>query len=406
MSRKKVLLLSDFNCATGLATLAHNIVDLLLQTDNYDFDVIGINHTGEPYDFKKWPFPIYPARDFAKAGKNLWYDDPYGRPRFLNLLSSKDYDIVFTLPDLFIMESIANRIVQIRQTKKFNWIYYYAVDGTLRESWINNSVALADYPIAYTQFAKRETLHINGAVNPQVIYLGINTKDFFPIPDIGSFRRMYFREHADKFIVTNINRNQPRKDIPHTIAAFAKFKQQRPHSLLYLHMNPADVGGNIIEMAEFWGLKQHVDFLVPEKYDDYHGYPIDTLNKLYNASDVLISTTLGEGWGLTVTEAMATKTPVIIPDHTSLSEIGADGRARLVKCGADYTCLGAIDFNRYRPLTDTTDLISALVECHDNRECYRAMAERAYHWVLNLSWDIIGKQWLDIFEAASQKNLC
>lgn len=404
MQKRRVLWLSDFNCATGLATVAHNMIDQLLQAKIYDFDVVGINHMGEPYDFKKWPFPIYPARDFTKTGKSIWYDDPYGRPRFLSLLTKGDYDIVFTLPDVFIMEPIASRIEEIKQTKNFKWIYYYAIDGKVRENWINNSVLLADYPIAYTHFGKRETMKINPAANPRVIYQGINTGVFYPLDDIAPFRKMYFREHADKFIVANINRNQPRKDIPRSIAAFARFKKERPHSLLYLHMNPADVGGNIIEMAEFWGLKQNVDFMVPEQYDEYQGYPADVLNKLYNASDVVISTTLGEGWGLTVTEAMATKTPVIIPDHTALSEIGAGGRARLVKCGSDHICLGAIDFNQYRPLTDIENLVTALVDCHDNREKHKRMAEQAYKWVITLSWDQIGKQWLEVFETASKKN--
>ena len=398
--KKKVLWLSDFNCATGIATVAHNIVEYLLKTNLYEFDVIGINHVGEPYDFKKWPFPIYPARDLKGSAKTPWYADPFGRPRFLQLLGTGKYDIVFTLIDPFIMEVVAGRIKEYRKTLGFKWIFYYAVDGPVRDNWINNSVLLADIPVAYTQFGKTETTRVNPDAAPKVIYHGVNTRDFYPIDGIARFRATYFKDHADKFIVTNVNRNQPRKDIPRTIAAFAEFRKYRPNTFLYLHMNPDDVGGNVLEMAANWGLVLNKDFMVPNNFNTYDGLPIDTLNQIYNASDVVITTTLGEGWGLTTTEAMATKTPVLIPDNTALSEIGAEGRARLVKCGHDFCCLGAIDFNRYRPLTDINDMVDALIDCHDNREKYKAMAEKAYQWVTTLSWDAICKQWIKVFEDA------
>ncbi|MPL68143.1 hypothetical protein SDC9_13856 [bioreactor metagenome] len=402
MNKKKVLWLSDFNCATGLATVAHNIMEQLLGSALYDFHVIGINHLGEPYDFRKWPFPIYPAINLAKARSDQRYADVFGRQRFLDFLNTGYFDIVFTLLDTFLLEPIADKIIEARERLGFQWIFYYPVDGQVRDSWINNSALLADYPVCYTNFGRRETLRVNPAASPRVIYHGVNIKDFFPIEDISVFRRSYFKENADKFIITNVNRNQLRKDIPRTITAFAKFKQYRPDSLLYLHMQPIDLGGNILEMASHWGLKKDIDFMVPDNFDVFRGYSIAKVNQIYNASDVVITTTLGEGWGLTTTEAMATKTPVIIPDNTALSEIGADGRARLVRSSKELICYGASDGNNYRPLTDVDDLVAALVDCYDNRDKYAAMAEKAFNWVVNLSWDNIGCYWREIFACAAK----
>ena len=50
----------------------------------------------------------------------------------------------------------------------------------------------------------------------------------------------------------------------------------------------------------------------------------DALVGLYNAADLYLTTSLGEGWGLGVTEAMSCHTPVAMPKHTSLDEIGYD----------------------------------------------------------------------------------
>ena len=46
------------------------------------------------------------------------------------------------------------------------------------------------------------------------------------------------------------------------------------------------------------------------------------MRSLYGAADLLLTTSLGEGWGLPVTEALACGTPVVVPMHTSLMEIG------------------------------------------------------------------------------------
>ncbi|MDR3561081.1 MAG: glycosyltransferase [Negativicutes bacterium] len=400
MEKKKVLWHSDFNCATGFATVSQNIVSQLLKTGRYDFDVLAVNHFGEPYDFTRWPFPIYPAIDFAKGGTDKKYQDPFGRQRFLDLLSTGKYDIVFTLQDTFIIEPLASQISEAKKHLNFKWIFYFPIDGKPQASWINNALT-ADFPVTFTHFGKNETLKVNPAANPRVIYHGVNTKDFHPVGDIAAFRHTFFKEHAAKFIVTNVNRNQPRKDIPRTLAAFARFRQLRPDSFLYLHMRPDDVGGNLLDMAAYWDLEQNNHFMVPMDLDICKGYPIDVLNKIYNASDVVVSTTLGEGWGLTATEAMAAKVPLIIPDNTSFSEIGADGRARLVKCGKEFICFGANDASQYRPLTDIDDMVAALVDCHDNRGKYKEAAEKAYQWVIGLSWDNIVNQWAEIFELAS-----
>lgn len=401
MEKKRVLWLSDFNCSTGFATVAHNIVDQLLQTGKYDFDVVGINHVGEPYDFKRWPFAIYPAKNFLKARTDRRYADPYGRQRFFDLLSTGKYDIVFTLQDPFIIEILAEKLVEAKKLIPFQWIFYYPVDGKLKESWVNHSALLADFPVTYTEYGLQETVKIHPGANVRVINHGVDLKQFYPLADRKEFRRAYFKDHADQFIVTNVNRNQPRKDIPRTIAAFAAFHRQRPNSVLYLHMKASDVGGNVLDMAEQCGLRPYEEVLVPDQFNECQGYPVDVLNKIYNASDVILSTTLGEGWGLTATEAMAAKTPVMIPDHTACSEIGAEGRARLIRCGKEVVGLGAAGLNRYWPLTDFDDLVAALIDCCDHYAKYQEMAEKAYQWVRTLSWDRIGDEWRKLFELAS-----
>ena len=58
----RVLWYSDTpNCATGFGTVARNMLKRLHATGKYDFDIVGINHGGNPYDRNEFPYDIYPA---------------------------------------------------------------------------------------------------------------------------------------------------------------------------------------------------------------------------------------------------------------------------------------------------------------------------------------------------------
>ena len=389
----KVLWLSDFNAATGFATVAENIMTELMKTGEYKFTVIGINHFGEPYDYNRWPFPIYPAINMAKMDQPE-YKDYFGRQRLLDFLGTGEFDIVFTLQDHFILQPIAKQIIATRDEliklgkKPFKWILYYPVDGQMRKEW-SETVGLADIPITYTEFGKQETARFG--VVPRVIPHGTNLIDFYPLENRKELKQKYFK--TDKFIVMNVNRNQPRKAIPQTLQAFKKF-QEIKDSLLYLHMLPNDVGGDIIQMARELNLSGD-SLMMPETM-----YPVNILNEIYNAVDVVISTTFGEGWGLSCTEAMATKTPVIMPDNTSLSEICADGRGLLVKSGNVKVNL-LNDNGQFRPLTDIDSMVNSLVETYDNPDEAKKRADKAYEWVVKLSWENVCKNWLGVFEQAS-----
>lgn len=411
----KVLWLSDFACATGFAQVAHNLVENLLKTDKYELTVVGINHFGEPYNFQKWPFPIYPARDLTKA-QDPRYMDVYGRQRLLDLLGTGQFDVLFTLQDTFILETIGDAIVNTRvaleknNMKTFQWIYYFPVDGKLKENWVKLSVDKADFPVAYTEFGKKEAQRFT-AKDIDVIYHGVNTEIFKPLSkeDRAEFRKRYFAGAAEnKFVVTNINRNQRRKDIPRTIAAFAEFHKKRPNSILYLHMNPNDVGGNVFEMARHYDLGIGVDLFVPTSFSEQTGYPVEVVANIIASSDVVMSTTLGEGWGLSSIEAMACKVPIAFPGNTSLNEICANGRCELAKSGEtenDWTCLGPEDMNQFRPLTNIKDMARLLTAMYDEPEKYQAMAEKAYEWVhKELKWEHLAKKWEVIFDKAAQTN--
>jgi len=207
--------------------------------------------------------------------------------------------------------------------KRFKSIYYYPIDGIPKPEWID-TVNAVDFPITYTKFGFEQSVNRIPELKDRlkIIPHGINPKVFFPAPEqqVQEFRKQFFGPVADHFIITNVNRNQQRKDIPATLRAFKEFKKQKPESVLYLHMAAQDQGWNLPEVLKMMELDISKDVILPQNFSPSTGFPLEILNLIYNASDCVMSTTVGEGWGLSWTEAMATKTPVVFPNNTCLGE--------------------------------------------------------------------------------------
>lgn len=292
----KLLMYADSpTCATGFGTVSRNILDILYKTGKYDITVFGINYWGDPHSF---PYKIYPA------GINSQHD-PYGRQKFVDNCTSFEFDLIFFLQDLFMLDFVPSLLVKLKNTSKiFKSIVYYPVDGTPKAEWFKN-IKDIDYKIAYTEYGLNETMKVApwlGTVD--VIPHGVNTNDFKPLNQsvITKFRQSYFGKHADKFIIGTVARNQPRKEIYRTISAFTEFKKKVPNSLLYLHMAKVDQGGNLEETLKTFGLAINEDVVFPNKFSANQGYPLDALNMIYNSVDLIVSSSCGEGWGLCLSQ--------------------------------------------------------------------------------------------------------
>lgn len=441
----KVAVLADSpTVITGFGNVCKEVLGTLYETEYYSFDMVGINHDGSPHSF---PYKIWPAVN--PLINDMSYREVYGRQQFLDILGRGVYDIVWILQDTFIVAGLMDKVVEtnaaLPPTKKFTTILYYPIDATPKKDWIDKSVTLADLPIAYTRYAYEETIKIysvgkdsllkeeeqeenkakyadvTGKLN--VIYHGVNTDIYKPLPEdqIPQLKQDFWGDdHKDKFVFISVNRNQPRKDMFRTLLAFKKLLDRRKAKgkndvYLYTHCSIVDTGLNMIDMSKQIGLVQGDEWAYPDPsmFTSSNGVPAEIVNQFYNASDAVITTTLGEGWGLCVTEAMATKRPVLAPDHTSLSEMlgkmNTDElkgeRGILIRTGESF--VQHDDNSRVRYVVDVEDMVDKMEALVENRAEYQPMVERAYAWVQDLNWrgPLVGDKWKKIFESAYMMSL-
>jgi glycosyltransferase involved in cell wall biosynthesis len=411
MEKIKVLAWGDFCCSTGFSTVMSNIWKRLDATGKYDLDVVGINYSGDPYDKEKFPGNVFTA--MSALNLKPPYNDPYGRQKLLDILSAGQYDIVFLLQDTFILQTIMPQLLELQSTleKPFKTVYYYPIDATPKRDWITEAVVPTNYPVAYTQYGYDECVKIDPSLADRlsIIYHGNSFDNYNYIEDresVKAFRNSAFRGETDnKFLIVNVNRNQRRKDVARSLMILKEIKDRGINDvILYMHMAHEDVGGNIIDMANSLDLKMGVDYVVPENFSVHSGFPEEVVNFIYNSADAFLTTTHGEGWGLSVTEAMSTKTPIVAPNNTSLTEMLADNRAFLIDSGADPSMwiIKDSDNDRLRPLMDVKQAADRLI---DIKNGILPDIEGAYEWVSNLTWDNIAKQWEDLIDKAHSEPL-
>jgi glycosyltransferase involved in cell wall biosynthesis len=405
MQPKRMLCLFDYNSFTGFSSVSKNLVSQWRKTfgDSLKLDIIAINYFGEDYNQDE------NIRVISAKKKDIKEDD-FGRHVFLATILRDDYDAIFILQDLGVIIPIIPHLKDLKakkaaeNKKSFKSFFYFPVDFALNPVLVKN-LEFFDGLYTYTQYGKDmvSALRPDLKTRLQVVPHGNNHEDYYKLDadEAKAFRESYFGENAYKFIVGNVNRNQSRKDIPNTIFGFMEFWNSNPNSFLYLHMNPIDpMGWDLRTILRQTPLVEGKDYCFPSEEDYNKGADVKKMNGIYNSLDAFLTTTTGEGWGLTITEAMACGVPVVAPAHTSVLEIADKGR-RAYMLESLYPCVAMVD-NTIRFQTDIYEIAEVLMQISDKSEVgikiTQEKVSNAINYVKLLSWDWIAKRFSDDFK--------
>lgn len=320
--RKNILLLcDDIRMPSGVGNVGKEVVLSTLHKYNWVNLGAAIDHPekGKVFDLSQ------------DTSKTTGVDDA-----FVHVIPNNGYGDPTIVRDLIKRYNI-DGIFLITDPRQFTWLF--SIENEIRKktpiAYLN---IWDDYPAPMYNKAfyescdalfgiSKQTVNINKLVlgekaNDKIIrYVphGINENTYYPIDEnhpefkeFFNFKNQVLGGKESSFTLFFNSRNIRRKQIPDTLLAWKYFLEKvKPE-------NRDNV--NFILHTEL--VSQHgTDLLAVKNYlfgRDYQGIKFSTnriatkqLNYLYNMADAQILLTSNEGWGLSLTEALLTATPII-----------------------------------------------------------------------------------------------
>ena len=320
--RKKILLLcDDIRMHSGIGNMGKEIV--LGTAHHFNWVNLGaaLKHPdqGKAYDLS------------PQVNTEVGIEDAYVR-----LIPSTGYGNAKVIRELIAVEK-PDAILIFTDPRYWTWLFEMEreIRSKLPIFWLN---IWDDYPAPLYNKEYYESVDVLMAISKQtknineivlgekakdkiIEYVphGINTKHYFPIKeghenyeDLIEFRKAVLKDKDIDFVLFYNSRNIRRKSTSDLILAYKIFcdeigKEQSKKCALILHTEPKDQHGTDLRaVREAFCDPDYINvFFSSDKI------PVAQLNLFYNMADATVLLSSNEGWGLSLTESLATGTPII-----------------------------------------------------------------------------------------------
>jgi len=340
MSGERVLIISDkLDAPTGFGVNASNIAWCLAK--EYDVHILGIQATRDVkvlLDFAGEEREVIQHKNFPRTPD---VNTEFGQRSLPKLLKELQPDLLLTINDIQMVQHVPKTLfpTQINVTaldmpsrrlrskeeilteieakiEEFReryppitkWLMYAPMDGDPPiPQWLNVYYA-ADEVVAMSKYGKR-IFKDYFDLDVDYIWHAIDTDTFTPEEKPESLQGY--------FVVGDYNRNQPRKQPLRLIEAFAKFAKDKDDVRLWMQMSWTDPYG--------WPLEYFIRHVYNISDKTIWPFNPDDLKRgdiarIVGSFDIHVSPHAGEGFGLTMGEALSAGVPTIATDYTCYSD--------------------------------------------------------------------------------------
>lgn len=391
---------------TGFSLVNRHIAQALSEVEGLSLEWVATSHwhepRGEPYTIHACPHG--PDKEHARNLEKI-------RER----IASREWDVFFYQGDMGTNDDVLIEVIKItHDSREKRFIYYIPldIDECLPQSF--DIASAANVPVFYTMRAVQVTERIRPELAGRLSSIGLGTEPdiFYPLGEEERKiqRKRIFDIDDDTFIVINVNRNQQRKDLARSMAYFHKFHELHPHSMLYLHSVIQDAGGNLMVQAAMAGC----DIAAKPAEVAFSGLQLHQpwsqadMNNLYNAADCLISTSYGEGWGLTTAEAMCAGCPVVVPANTANFDLVGEDEERgyLAATGGDldHTVYHYETGGSPHDMVHLDSFLTKITQVYLYPGIAKLKAEKARQWCLEHTWQKRGEEWQQLMRLLMQQS--
>ena len=368
--------------AIGVGHYTYQLIRHLLKIDKENEYVIFFDFRVREKDVKKFAgdnvkIKFYPFSDYKK-----YLPGAYNEILGTATLQKENLDVIHTTSafNRIPMSYNGKTVVTFHDMSMFSIPEYLsAVKRTRNKAVAAMMGRKADKIIAVSTSIKNDVekfLKLDGGKS-EVILSGLD-KRFFQPSEMPAGKVLGKYDITKKYILF-LGTLEPSKNIARLLEAFSKFKTEQKRKnggkfeyQLVLAGKRGWLASEYHQIMKDLGLSKDVVFT---------GYVIgDELVPLFAGAEFFVMPSLYEGFGMTVLEAFATKTPAILSDVASLPEIA--GEAALF----------------VNPL-DTTELAAALGKFANDKELRESYIEKGLIQAGKFNWEKTAQETLDIYNS-------
>lgn len=347
-AKKIIIYGAPAHMLTGNGKLIYNMAKAFKEGGHTVF-TIGIEYNRPQINYEGW-LPILPGFHCENCGNST-------KGNIENVSKIAEY-VNYLQPDFFIcvgdpyqMQQFGIGNLEFEKMKHTKAIMYATIDseGLFCNDMLTKIGGLRDYihicdKIVSTSNYTKEQFKKLLNIDTEVIHEVVNGKTYSKIPSIKKIElRKKYRFPEDSFIMYYSGRNIMRKKHDILIEAAAKFISETNNTYLYLNIPPSFTSedGSLIFPDEL----NPIDFVKRVLKNKFgrdlmdegriifisrqglgsKGITEEQNAEFYQLSDVYLTSTGGEGFGLVPIEANLCGIPVIVPDNSTAQEtIGID----------------------------------------------------------------------------------
>jgi len=263
---------------------------------------------------------IHPRIRVIDVAHHTDHPESFGTEHFSNYLEELKPDVVLLYNDILVI----NRFLKcIPETQKIVSYVDIVHDGE-NQMLIQNITERSSHIMVFSQHWAKYFPSEKTSVIPH----GVDTSTFHVKDQKECRRALGLPDHG--FIVLNTNRNSYRKALDVTIRVFLESVGAVDDAYLFLNCNShCPSGYDIPAIIKYECEQRGLDstHIATTKILGMHnsGFLTDeTLNSLYNASDIMINTCVGEGFGLPQLEGKVLGIPQLVNATGGLKDICGD----------------------------------------------------------------------------------
>ena len=329
----RILWISDGGCHTGFARVTHAIGERLVTEYGHDVHVLAANYKGDFWPGLKDP-NVQPLKMYTTSGPLATVGkDLYGAARILEMLGKVEPDVVIMLndPQALLNLFLRNTMDPGRVLLTHRPIIWYApCDGTnLPTDWttilpnVTNVIGMSQWSVD----------HYGG----DLAYHGIDPDEYWPVEErpIVTSTGVTLKTKADckkafgydpaDFLIGRVDTNSGRKDYAATWKALVPVMKRHKHVKAHFHCSNRSTPAVVFDQMFSREPDVADRFYTPGLKNDFEGWPVEDMNALTNAFDLVVNTSRGEGFGFSNAEALACGVPVIAQNVSAIPEIVGPG---------------------------------------------------------------------------------